>query len=336
MAALPWAQGAAWGNALAMRGVFLDFDSLNPADLDLAALRACLADWEFHHCSTPDQVAARISTAQIVVTNKVTLDRALIQAAPGLKLICVAATGTNNIDLAATRDAGIVVSNARDYATASVVEHVFMLLLTLTRHLDEYRDRTRRGDWSGSPHFCLFGSSINELAGKTLGVVGYGVLGQAVARMADAFSMRVSVAQRLHGEPLPDRVPLQELLETSDIISLHCPLTEQTRGLIGAHELKSMKPDAILINTARGGIVTETDLLQALKEESIAGAAIDVLEQEPPPASHPLVQYAATSSRLILTPHIAWASRPARQRLVNEILANIQAFVAGTPRNRVS
>ncbi|MDT8386440.1 MAG: D-2-hydroxyacid dehydrogenase [Thiogranum sp.] len=319
-----------------MRGVFLDFDSLNPADLDLTALRTCLTDWDFHHLSTPDQVAARISTAQIVVTNKVPLDSALIESAPDLKLICVAATGTDNVDLTAARDAGVVVSNARDYATASVVEHVFMLMFTLTRRLDDYRDRTRRGDWTGSPHFCLFDSTINELAGKTLGVVGYGVLGQAVARMAEAFSMRVSIAQRLHGEPLPDRVPLQQLLETADIVSLHCPLTEQTRGLIGARELQSMKADAILINTARGGIVAEKDLLQALKEESIAGAALDVLEQEPPPASHPLVQYAAASSRLILTPHIAWASRPARQRLVNEILANISAFMAGEPRNRVA
>jgi glycerate dehydrogenase len=319
-----------------MRGVFLDFDSLNPADLDLNPLRRCLPDWRFHNQTDAEKVAERIASAQIIVTNKVPISRSLLDVAPDLQLICVAATGTNNIDLVAARDAGVVVSNARDYATASVVEHVFMLMLALTRRLDNYRDHTHAGDWTYSPHFCLFDATIEELAGKTLGVVGYGVLGQAVARMAGAFSMQVSVAQRLHGDAIPGRVPLEELLETADVLSLHCPMTEQTRGLIGATELQRMKPGAILVNTARGGIVDETALLVALQQEWIAGAAIDVLEREPPPASHPLVLYAATSPRLILTPHIAWASRAARQRLVSEIVANIEAFIQGTPRNRVA
>lgn len=319
-----------------MRAVFLDFDSLEPADLDPDPLQVCLADWQFHAQTTPEQVTERIASAQVIVTNKVPINRSLIAAAPDLRLICVAATGTNNIDLTAARDAGVVVSNARDYATASVVEHVFMLMLVLTRQLDSYRDRVKAGDWTNSPYFCLFDSAIGELAGKTLGVIGYGVLGQAVARMARAFSMQVSVAQRLHGEKLPDRVPLEALLETADILSLHCPLTEQTRGLIGAGELHRMKPGAILVNTARGEIVDETALLLALQQNWIAGAAFDVLEREPPPASHPLVRYAATSSRLILTPHVAWASRAARQRLISEIAANIHAFLQGNPRNRVA
>ncbi len=316
-----------------MRGVFLDLDSVHPSDLDLAPLRACLREWQFHRATEPDQVVSRIRDAQVVVSNKVALTRASFEANPALQLVCVAATGTNNIDLDAAGDTSVVVSNARDYATASVVEHVFSLLLTLSRRLDAYRRRVSAGDWSRSPHFCLFDETIEELAGKTLGIIGYGVLGRAVADLARAFSMRVNIAQRLHGNPLPERVPLREILASSDVVSLHCPLTEQTRGLLGESELRQMKRSALLINTARGGIVDERALVRALHRSWIAGAGVDVLSDEPPPASNPLLQYA--SPRLIVTPHIAWASRAARQRLVGEITDNIQAFVSGSPRNRV-
>jgi glycerate dehydrogenase len=316
-----------------MQGVFLDLDSMHPSDLDLAQLQDSLPHWQFHHRTGPDEVLPRIQAAQVVVTNKVPLTDSSIQASRNLQLICVAATGTNNIDLAAASAAGVVVSNARDYATASVVEHVFSLLLTLTRRLDAYRRRVRDGDWTRSPHFCLFDETIEELAGKQLGIIGYGVLGRAVADLARAFSMQVNIAQRVHDSPLPDRLPLPQLLGSCDVISLHCPLTEQTRGLIGETELRQMKDTALLINTARGGIVDEQALLRGLQQGWIAGAGIDVLAEEPPAATTALLQY--NSPRLIVTPHIAWASRAARQRLIGEITANIVAFGNGSPRNRV-
>jgi glycerate dehydrogenase len=314
-----------------LRAVVLDLDSLNPQDLDLTPLRHCLPDWEFHAQTLPDQVAARIQHADVVVTNKVRITQEHINTAAKLRLICVAATGTDNIALQAAARAGVVVSNARNYATASVVEHVFSMLLTLVRQMDRYRERVRNGDWAHSRHFCLFDATINELSGKTLGIVGYGVLGKAVAELARAFSMQVQIAQRLYGPPLVDRIPLQELLATSDIVSLHCPLSEQTRGLIGAAELASMKHSAILVNTARGGIVDEHALVSALRDKQIAAAAVDVAQQEPPAASSPLLGY--HSPRLIVTPHIAWASQAARQRLLTEIVENIKAFQCGKPRN---
>jgi glycerate dehydrogenase len=316
-----------------VRGVFLDLDTLNPQDLDLVPLRLCLPHWQFFPSTAPGQVSQRIKDAQVVVTNKVVLDASHLRAAPGLRLICVAATGADNIDLAAAAAAGVVVSNARDYATASVVEHVFMLILTLLRHTLRYRDRVRSGDWSHSPGFCLFDETIEELSGRTIGIIGYGVLGQAVARLADAFSMQVKIAQRLRGDPLPDRLPLARLLSQSDVVTLHCPLTEQTRGLIGETELQTMKSSAILINAARGGIVDEAALVRALQQGWIAGAGIDVLSSEPPDPDNPLLQFA--SPRLLVTPHIAWASKASRHRLVAEIIHNIEAYIAGQPRNRL-
>jgi glycerate dehydrogenase len=316
-----------------LHAVVLDLNSLNPQDLDLTPLRDCLPDWEFHDQTLPEQVAKRIQHASVIVTNKVRITQEHLGAAPKLRLICVAATGTDNIALEAAARAGVVVSNARNYATASVVEHVFCMLLTLTRQLDTYRERVRSGDWTRSPHFCLFDATISELSGKTLGIIGYGALGKAVAKLAQAFSMQLQIAQRVYGPPLPDRVPLQELLATSDIVSLHCPLTEQTRGLIGAAELASMKSSAILVNTARGGIVDEQALVSALRENRIAAAAVDVAQHEPPEVSSPLLGY--RSPRLILTPHIAWASQAARQRLVTEIVENILAFQRGKPRNAI-
>ncbi|MGB5405425.1 MAG: D-2-hydroxyacid dehydrogenase [Thiogranum sp.] len=318
---------------MTLRAVFLDLESLNPQDLDLQPLQECVQDWQFHHHTETDQVDERIAHARIIVTNKVRITREHIQAAPELRLVCVAATGTNNIDLDAASDAGVVVSNARNYATASVVEHVFSLLLTLVRHLDSYRQRVKAGDWSRSPNFCLFDESIEELSGKTLGIVGFGVLGRAVAQLAQAVSMRVQIAQRLHGPPLPGRIPFDQLIETSDIVSLHCPLSAQTQGLIGEPQLRRMKNTAILINTARGGIVDEQALVRALQQGWIAAAGVDVVTQEPPEASNPLLQY--SSPRLVVTPHVAWASRAARQQLITEIVDNIQAYLHGSPRNTV-
>lgn len=307
-----------------MRGVFLDIASLHPDDLDTHALRQTLSDWRFYDQTRPEQCQQRIRNADIVVTNKVRLDAALITSAQRLKLICVAATGTDNVDRDSARAHGIEVSNVRGYATASVTEHVFAMLLTLLRKLDRYRRAASDGSWSASRHFCVFDQPIQELAGKTLGIVGYGELGKAVARLAEAFSMRVLVAQRAGATTQAGRVPLDALLAQADILTLHCPLTDATLDLIGARELGLMKPGALLINTARGGIVNEQALVDALKNGLIAGAAVDVLAEEPPPADHPLLQ--AGLDNLLITPHVAWASQPARQRLLNAVAENIDDF----------
>ena len=317
-----------------MRGVFLDLDSVHPADLTLDALQSCLDDWQLYPATDEHQVSKHITGAHVVVSNKAPLMREHLTCAPDLKLICVAATGTNNIDLDAARDAGIAVCNARNYATASVTEAVFTLLLTLTRQLDNYRQRVDEGDWVNSPHFCLFDQTIEELHGKTLGIIGHGVLGQSVEQLARAFHMQVLVAQRLYAPPIEGRVALEQLLAESDAISLHCPLSDQTRHLIGRSELQAMKDSALLINTARGGIVDEFALVEALQKRWIAGAGVDVLSTEPPREHNPLLDY--RSPRLIVTPHIAWASRSARQQLLSEIVSNIHAFQAGEIRNQVA
>lgn len=316
-----------------MHGVVLDLDSLHPDDIDLQPLRDSLPAWELYGHTENRELRERLQGATVVVTNKVPLDRPAIVSASELRLICVAATGTDIIDLQAAREAGITVCNARGYATASVVEHVFALLLTLTRHLDSYRRAASSGAWSHSPEFCYFGEPIGELAGRTLGIVGYGVLGRAVAEVARALGMKVLVAESLIGASREGRVPLKQLLREADVLSLHCPLTAQTRGLIGAPELQCMKDSAILVNTARGGLVVEEDLVRALQEGWIAAAAVDVLAQEPPRRPSPLLEY--RSERLIVTPHAAWASVASRQRLVDQIAANIDAFLKGEPRNQV-
>lgn len=315
------------------RGVFLDLESIHPQDLDLTALRECLPQWTLHDATPPELAAARLVDAEVAVTNKVPLGDELLRHAKSLKLVCIAATGADRVDTGSARRAGIAVSNARDYATASVAEAVFVFLLTLARRLDRYRRRVSAGDWTHSPHFCLFDEPIEELNGKTLGIIGYGVLGRAVEQRAAAFGMQVQIAQRLHGEPAEGRVPLDRLLATSDVISLHCPLTDATRNLIGDREFRTMKRSAILINTARGGIVDEQALVEALEQGRIAGAGIDVLGEEPPAPDNPLLLCRAPG--LIVTPHVAWASRGARQRLVREVVANIDAFKRGESRNRI-
>lgn len=317
-----------------MLGVLLDQESLRPADLDMSGLRAAVPDWRCYDGTPPEETGARIREADIVVTNKVVLRERDLAGAQCLRLICVAATGTNNIDLDAAARRGITVSNVPCYATASVAQHVFALLLALTTRLPEYRDAVRSGRWQQSEQFCLLDFPITELAGKTLGIVGYGALGGAVAGLARAFGMHVRVAARPGGPSVPGRVPLDELLLEVDVLSLHCPLTEATRGLIGARELASMRPDALLINTARGGIVEEAALAAALREGHIAGAGVDVLSLEPPREGNPLL--ALDIPGLIVTPHIAWASRESRQRLVDGLGANITAFLQGHPINIVT
>jgi len=316
------------------RGVFLDRDSVDRGDLDLSGLQASLPEWRLHGASTHDQVAARIATAAVVVSNKVLLDQAALRHAPGLKLICIAATGTNNVDLDAARALGMTVCNVRAYATPSVVQHVFGLLLALSMRLLDYRRLVRQGGWQTSSQFCRMDFPIRELAGKTLGIVGLGELGRAVAQAATAFGMEVLVAQRPGGPPQPGRVALDDLLGRVDVLSLHCPLTPETHGLIGARELALMKPDAVLINAARGGIVDERALAEALRAGRLGGAGVDVLSEEPPVHGNPLL--ADDIPNLIVTPHVAWASRESRQRLVDQLAANVRAFLDGTPRNVVT
>ena len=314
--------------------VFLDLASVDRGDLDLAALRAAAASWAMHPQTDAALTAQRIAGAAVAVTNKVVIDGAVMGACPDLRLICVAATGTNNVDLEAARQRGIAVSNVTRYATSSVVQHVFALILALTTRLAEHAAAARDGRWAASDMFCVLDFPFRELAGKTLGIVGYGELGQGVARLAEAFGMTVLVAQRPGGPAVAGRVGLEELLARADVVSLHLPLADNTRGLIRARELALMKKDALLINTARGGIVDETALIAALRAGRLGGAGVDVLAVEPPRQGSPLLDDPLPN--LIVTPHVAWASRESRQRLLDEVAENIRAFAAGRERNRVA
>ncbi|WP_018934973.1 D-2-hydroxyacid dehydrogenase [Thioalkalivibrio sp. ALJ24] len=323
----------------ARRAVFLDAATVDRDDLDFAVLDGAVPGWV--RCertpADPEAIIERLRGADIAITNKVVLDHEVLTRSPHLRLICAAATGFNNIDVAAARELGIAVANARDYATDSVAQHVMALLLTLVTRLDDYRADIRAGRWSESDQFCLLDHPIRTLSGMRMGIVGRGVLGQATARLAEAFGMQVSYAASLRddADPAADngRVPLPALLATSDVISLHCPLTDATRNLIDEDALDRLGPDGLLINTARGGLVEPRALARALREGRLGGAGIDVLEPEPPPSDHPLL--AADLPRLVLTPHTAWAARSARQAVLEEIAANIRAFAAGEPRNRV-
>ena len=319
-----------------MRGVVLDLDTLHPEDLSLEALRASLPEWRLFAGTAPADTVARMVDCQVVVTNKVVIDRPAIQASSQLRLICVSATGTNNVDLEAAAERGIVVCNVRDYAAASLAQHVFALLLALATRWHEYAADVRAGEWSRSPMFCLMQRPVMELAGKTLGIIGYGVLGREVARLAEAFGMRVLVSASLRPgvATQADRVALSVLLQESDVISLHCPLDEATAKLVDSRFLAAMKPGALLINTARGGLVDEAALQQALVTGQLAGAALDVLSVEPPPADHPLLDPAIPN--LIITPHNAWVSRECRQRLLDGVVANIEGWKVGAPVSPVA
>mgnify|MGYP006356477983 FL=1 len=270
---------------------------------------------------------------EAVFANKSVITRAMIAANPQLRLIALTATGVDNVDLAAAREANVAVCNLRDYCTPSVVQHVFALLLALTHRLGDYQALVRGGHWSQAGQFSVFPYPIRELQGRILGIVGYGALGRAVARVAESFGMTVEIANRPGGEAVVGRRNLDEILPRLDVLSLHCPLTDATRGLIDAARLARMKPDAVLINTARGALVDAKALVEALRSGRLGGAGIDVLEPEPPPADHPLLDPAIPN--LIVTPHIAWAARESRQRCLDELALNVASFLAGGRRNRV-
>lgn len=306
--------------------VFLDYRSLGQDDLDLRSLHA-----QAHHFTSFDETPAdltadHVGNADVVISNKVLIDAAVMQQCKQLRLICVAATGTNNVDLAAAERLGIRVANVTGYATPSVVQHVFAGLLTLVTRLDRQRQLAMNGSWATSTQFCVLPESFPELAGMRIGIIGYGELGRAVADVASCFGMQVKVAARPGSQASEGRVSQQEILRSCDVISLHCPLAENTRNLIDASALAQMQDHAILINTARGGIVDERALAEALIEGRIGGALVDVLTTEPPVGGNPLLNEKIPN--LVLTPHTAWASVSARQRLIEGLAANMQAFLS--------
>ncbi|WP_425343490.1 2-hydroxyacid dehydrogenase [Pseudomonas delhiensis] len=315
------------------RAVFLDTASLDLGDLDLQPLHQAFGELVLHAASAPGEIAGRLHGAQVAITNKAPIDARAMASNPDLKLILVTATGTNNIDLAAARERGIAVCNCQGYGTASVAQHAIGLLLALATRLPDYQAAVRAGRWQQATQFCLLDYPIVELEGKALGLLGHGELGGAVGRLAEAFGMRVLLGQLPGRPPRADRLALDELLPQVDAISLHCPLTDQTRGMIGQRELDLMKPGAFIVNTARGGLIDEQALADTLRRGHLGGAATDVLSVEPPKDGNPLL--AGDIPRLIVTPHNAWGSREARQRIVGQVTDNAAAFFRGDRLRRV-
>ncbi len=306
-----------------MKIVVLDGYTTNPGDISWEPLERC-GDCTIHTRTAGGDVVSRAVGAEIVLTNKTPVTREAIASLPDLRYIGVLATGYNIVDVVAARERGIPVCNVPEYSTPNVAQATFALLLELTNQTGLHDRTVHEGRWSACPDYCYWEGELIELAGLTLGIVGYGRIGKAVAAIGRAFGMQILFTRRdVAGDP--DCVPLDELLARSDVVSLHCPLTPQTQGLIDARRLNLMKPSAFLINTSRGPLVNEADLAAALESGRIAGAGLDVLSVEPPPASNPLL----TARNCILTPHIAWATRNARRRLVDVAAANVGAFLEG-------
>lgn len=317
-----------------MRAVFLDVESLDQHDLDLRLLTATFDELILYPATSTDQVLQRVQDAQVIITNKVQISAQIMQQCPQLKLILISATGTNNVDLVQAKAQGIVVCNCQGYGTSAVAQHTLALMLALATSLLKYDHAVKQGVWNSSKQFCLLDFPIVELAGKTLGIVGYGELGQAVAKLAQAFDMRVLIATLPDRPQREGRLPLAELLPQVDFLTLHCPLTDSTRNLISTDEFEQMKASAFLINCARGGIVDEVALAQALREGYIAGAATDVLTVEPPKDGNVLL--AEDIPNLIITPHSAWGSVDARQRIVQQMVENVKAYQQGQPIRQVA
>jgi len=317
-----------------MNIVVLDGHTLNPGDLnwdDLKALGPCA----IYERSTPAELLKRAADAQLLVTNKAPLGREHIQALPNLRYIGVTATGYNIIDVAAARERGITVTNVPAYGTRSVAQHTFALLLELTQHAGHHSQSVRAGAWVRSPDWCFWEHPLVELDGLTLGIVGFGRIGRAVGELGQAFGMRVIAAVSPRARELPpdvSSVDLDSLFSASDVVSLHCPLTDATRHLVNASRLARMKPTAFLLNTSRGPLVDEAALAEALNAGRIAGAGLDVLSTEPPLSDNPLL----TAKNCIITPHQAWATRAARERLMRVAISNVKAFLGGKAQNVVS
>lgn len=291
-----------------------------------------------HELTEADELPERLADRQCAVINKFVLDRPRLEhpSAGRLEIIAVGATGTDNVDIACARERGIAVCNVPGYATAAVAQYTLALILELATQAARYAQGTRMGHWQESTIFTRHDYPSFELQGRVAGIVGYGNIGRKVAEMARVFGLEVIVAGRVGEESRqPDRLPLDEVLGRADFVSLHCPLTPRTAGFINARTLSLMKPGAYLVNTARGGLVDEAALIEALEQGTIAGAALDVISQEPPDEGHPMMEAAARLDNLLITPHCAWAARETRERLMDEVFENIQAFRRGERRNRV-
>lgn len=312
---------------------FLDFATVGPG-VDTSSIDSKV-DARYFDFSEPTEIASRIDGCEVVLINKANLNGEMLARAGSLRLIALAATGSDNVDLAAAKKASVAVCNVRDYCSDALAQHVFALVLGLTQQIGRYANLVRSGAWSKSRSFALFDFPIRELAGRNLGIVGYGALGQAVARVGRGFDMNVLISQRpgTDGAPPKDRIPFDRVVAESDVLSLHCPLTDATRHLLGEAEFKKMKRDAIVINTARGALIDQQALADALRKQEIGGAGIDVLPVEPPPADAPLL--APNIPNLVVTPHIAWAAREARQRAIDQLADNIESFYAGGDLRRI-
>ena len=317
-----------------MKAVFLDFATMGP-DLDPSPLTDLLPDLQFFDITPEELTAERITDAEFVFTNKIRFDDKTLGNAKSLRFIGLTATGTDNVDLPGADKYGVAVCNIRGYCTQSVVEHVFGVLLNFTHNISRFAQSVRNGEWQESDDFCMLKYPIRELSGMTLGLVGHGELGRGVEKVAREFGMAILIAIR-PGTPVnhnDGRTEFREMLRRADVITLHCPLTDDTKNLIGEEEFRLMKPDAILINTARGGLIDSAALAAALNNGEIGAAAIDVLAKEPPTEGNPLLDY--DGPNLIVTPHVAWATIEARQNAINELAANVDAFLRGEERNRI-
>lgn len=291
--------------------------------------------WEEYPATAAGQVLARLQDATIAISNKVHLRRETLAQLPRLKMVAVSATGTDNVDIAYCKERGIVVSNIRNYAAHTVPEHVFMLMLALRRNLLAFREDVQNGEWQKAAQFCLFTHPVRDLHGSTLGIMGSGSIGRSVAQIAQAFGMKVLLAEHKGVAGVrPGYTAFDTVVRESDVITLHLPLKENTRHLISTAEFERMRPGAILINTARGGLVDETALLHALQSGRLGGAGFDVLPKEPPTEGHPLLDL--NLPNFILTPHVAWSGSAAMQTMADQLIDNIEAYVAGTPRNMVA
>lgn len=322
--------------------VFLDRATVDRADLDFSRLdtllQSSIAKLAYYDYTSPAELEARLEHADIVISNKVVLNAAALAHSGRLKLVCIAATGTNIVDLEQAQNLGIAVCNVRGYATPSVVQHVFSLLLALNVRLREHSEAVDQGLWQKQQCFCWLDYPFSEIAGKKLGIVGFGELGRAVAALAAAFGLKVLVSIRpgsiANDKTEVGRVAFDKLIAEVDFLSLHCPLAENTQHLINANTLALMKPGLVLINTARGGLIDEEALAAALRQGTIRAAGLDVLSLEPPENSNPLLQLKLPN--LIITPHIAWAAIESRQRLFDQLVDNIQGFIDGKLPNQVA
>ena len=315
--------------------VFLDRASIDCNDLNFSDIQSSTQLTVFD--STPaEEVITHCRTAEVVIVNKVKLQREHFAELSGLKLVCVIATGTNNVDLAAASEFGVIVCNVKNYAAASVSQHVFLLILSLMTNFLAYQKDIKQGSWQKQDQFCLLTHPMQELQGKTMGLIGYGHIAKAVDKLAQAFGMEILIGQSLNpaSPKKQGRVELDDLFLQSDIISLHCPLTEQSRNLVTQREFALMKSSAIIINAARGGIINEVDLLEALQTGRIAGAGVDCLVQEPPAPDNPMMT--TDLAQLIITPHNAWGTSQARQRLVDGTAANIHDYLNHNIKNQVN